>query len=1557
MRKLNQTFRAWCFQKLHLKTSLLLIIMCISSIAFAQVNTGGSATTSNHQKQVIGYITNWDAWKTTSAGVPGQGALTHLNIDYSKYTILNYSFFGVAKDGSLHSGDHRNKQIYQAGSVQEPKDLFFTDIYSSWDMHILFGEIDPIQHVNEDAKLRAEAQGFQVELNASTWTHPVWGLSGPLPIPLHKEGGAPGLLELAHQKGVKVMASIGGWSMCKHFPEMAADPVKRARFIEDCKKLIAVGFDGIDLDWEYPGPYAGMNFTGSEADYANFADLVQEIRNAIGPDKLITAAMAADPRKLEGQDWSRLTNTMDYFNMMTYDYNGGWSNKAGHNAPVYPYTDAEVSFFNWQSTLQKLVEHGVPKNKICFGAPFYGRGVITEGNADLNAKTVKRAENIQPDGPIQTAADYTNWKKEVYDGTPNHFFIKQKALGANSGWTRKWDNEAKVPYLVNGNFFLSYDDEESIAIKAQFINDNELAGTIIWTVYGDLEINGSATSFGTKLKRWSNVKSPLVNKMNEVFAGGGTGGNVAPVVSITSPANNSTFAQGAAITIKANASDSDGSVTKVEFYDGSTKLGEDTTAPYEYIFENATTGDHSLSAKATDNGGKSTTSVSVSVTVNVDTNNVAPTVSITSPADNATFDEGNAIAITANAADADGTVAKVEFYNGTTKLGEDTTSPYSFTISNAAVGTYSLTATATDDKGANTVSSLVSVTVNGDTTGGCDGIAAWSSSTTYFGGENVKYNNVQYKAKWWTLNQTPNTHTGDGQPWEEIGPCGGGGSNITPTVSITSPSNNSNFTEGATIVITADAADSDGTVTKVEFYNGTTKLGEDTTSPYEYSWQNVSAGSYSITAKATDNDNANTTSSAVSVSVTGGTNIPPTVSITSPNNSDTFTEGASITITANAADSDGTISKVEFYNGSTKLGEDISSPYSYVISNASVGDYSLTAKATDNGSASTTSSVVSITVNSDTGGGDCNGLPQYSAGTSYSLNQEVQNEGEKFKCNIPGWCSSSAAWAYAPGTGAHWQSAWSKTGDCGGGTGTAPVVNITSPSSGDTYTQGSSITINATATDDGTVTKVEFFNGSTKLGEDTSNPYSYTITNAQPGKYSLTAVATDDQNNQTTSSLVLISDGVTPPISGKILVGYWHNFDNGSTTPRLSEVSRDWDVICVAFAEPKAGSKSDMQFTPYSIYNGNTQAFIDDISTLQSRGQKVLISMGGANAHVELNTEAEKNEFISSMTTIINTYGFDGLDIDLEGNSVSLASGDSDFRNPTTPKLVNLINGVKAVRNNVGASRFTLSMAPETAFVQGGYANYTGIFGAYLPVIHNLRNEMDYIHVQHYNTGSMFGKDGKIYQPATADFHVAMAEMLITGFPVAQTGLTFPGLRADQVAIGLPAESRAAGSGYTSEAVVQQALDYLIKGTSYPNRQYTTDSTYPDFRGLMTWSINWDLANNSQFSTSHRAYFDGLSARSARASQQSDIGTVFPNPFSGNIVNVALDQNMSKSSSSYFRFQLFNTSGVEVYNYQEDKLQSGENTKSFDVGNLESGMYFYTISVSKNRTTGKLIVK
>ncbi len=189
------------------------------------------------------------------------------------------------------------------------------------------------------------------------------------------------------------------------------------------------------------------------------------------------------------------------------------------------------------------------------------------------------------------------------------------------------------------------------------------------------------------------------------------------------------------------------------------------------------------------------------------------------------------------------------------------------------------------------------------------------------------------------------------------------GGNNPPTVSITSPANGASFAAGSNIAIQANAADSDGTISKVEFFQGATKLGEDTTGPYSITWNNVSAGSYTLSARATDNGGAATTSSAVNITVTAPTNAPPTVSLTSPTNGATFTAPATVSLAATAQDTDGTITKVEFFQGATKLGEDTTSPYTLTWTNVPAGSYSLTAKATDNGGAVAISSAVSITVN------------------------------------------------------------------------------------------------------------------------------------------------------------------------------------------------------------------------------------------------------------------------------------------------------------------------------------------------------------------------------------------------------------------------------------------------------------------------------------------------------------------------------------------------------------------------------------------------------------------
>ncbi len=296
-------------------------------------------------------------------------------------------------------------------------------------------------------------------------------------------------------------------------------------------------------------------------------------------------------------------------------------------------------------------------------------------------------------------------------------------------------------------------------------------------------------------------------------------------------------------------------------------IGTDTSSPYSATIASIAAGSHVITARATDNSGNiATTTVSITASTNT---NTPPTVSITSPANGATFTAGSSISITAQASD-NGSVAKVEFFQGATKLGEDTSSPYSYSWTNAAAGTYSLTAKATDNEGAATTSAAVSVTVNGSTGGDCAGLPTWNATDVYTGSVQVQYNGVRYRARWWTQGENPATSGASGV-WENLGTCGGGNTNnVAPAVSLTSPTAGATFTAPASVAIAATASDSDGSVSKVEFFNGSTKLGEDTSSPYSYTWSSVAAGSYSITAKATDNLGATTTSAAVSVTVSGG---------------------------------------------------------------------------------------------------------------------------------------------------------------------------------------------------------------------------------------------------------------------------------------------------------------------------------------------------------------------------------------------------------------------------------------------------------------------------------------------------------------------------------------------------------------------------------------------------------------------------------------------------------------------------------------------------------------
>ncbi|WP_394824719.1 chitinase [Pendulispora albinea] len=401
----------------------------------------------------------------------------------------------------------------------------------------------------------------------------------------------------------------------------------------------------------------------------------------------------------------------------------------------------------------------------------------------------------------------------------------------------------------------------------------------------------------------------------------------------------------------------------------------------------------------------------------------------------------------------------------------------------------------------------------------------------------------------------------------------------------------------------------------------------------------------------------------------------------------------------------------------------------------------------------------------------------------------------------------------------------------------------------------------------GTVTGYRVYEGSTLRATVTGTSTTLSgLAACSTHSYAVTAFNDAGESPRTTEATGTTSGCVNPGLPKHALIGYLHaSFANGSGYIRMADVPADWDIINLAFGEPTSVTSGDIRFTrcPASeCPSVETDAeFTAAIRAKQAQGKKVLISIGGQNGQVQLTSAGARDKFVSSVSAIIDKYGLDGLDIDFEGHSLFLNSGDTDFRNPTTPVIVNLIAALRTLKARYGAS-FVLTMAPETFFVQVGYQFYGGSggsdnrTGSYLPVIHAMRNDLTVLHVQDYNSGPVMGLDNQYHNIGNADFHIAMTDMIKAGFPVANTGITFPGLRPEQIAFGLPAAT-SAGNGYTTPAAVQSALNCLARGQSCGG--YTLrGGTSPSIRGLMTWSINWDRFFNWEFQNSHGPFLDAL---------------------------------------------------------------------------------------------------
>lgn len=385
-------------------------------------------------REVVGYYPGWQWYDRNKLVKPS-------TIDYSKYTFLQYAFMNMDADGHL----------------------VITDPWG--DKNLLLGEIN-------------------------------WG-TAPAGYDSAFDLGNPdyhipntNLAYHAHLHDVKLLMSIGGWTLSTYFPGIASDPVKRATFASECAEICSLyDLDGVDIDWEYPTD----NTQG-----ANFTLLLEDIRAALnaaepqlGRELYLSAAVSAG-YNMEFIEWSEVSQILDMINLMSYDYYGTWDPLLNHNAPLFDPEQGTDNFSCDGSVQRLLTEYNVDPSKINMGIPFYGRTQLSAAAPVLF-------------GTGNGNADYAHFG--IDEGTPLYYNV----LLQQENFNVYWDATAQVPYMTSAenNSFVSYDDEASVEAKSQYIIDHNLRGAIIWEITGDYieTIPGSGIIAGT----------PLADVINEVF--------------------------------------------------------------------------------------------------------------------------------------------------------------------------------------------------------------------------------------------------------------------------------------------------------------------------------------------------------------------------------------------------------------------------------------------------------------------------------------------------------------------------------------------------------------------------------------------------------------------------------------------------------------------------------------------------------------------------------------------------------------------------------------------------------------------------------------------------------------------------------------------------------------------------------------------------------------------------------------------------------------------------------------------------------------------------------
>ena len=369
---------------------------------------------SSTSKTVIGYYASWQWYDRNKFADP-------INIPYSKYDRINYAFFQPDKQGNLFGTDE----------WADPQLLFGPYIYNE-------GEQTPSNY-------------------KCSW-------DGPNLTNCNHHDTSKGLIQLAHNANVQVMPSIGGWTLSDNFPQIAADPIKRNNFAQQCIELIiAYGFDGIDIDWEYPGY---VDHSGTPGDTVNFTLLLRAVRNKL--DELgnangkfygLTAALPCGPDKIDKIQVNEIKSILTEFNLMSYDLHGAWDALTGINAPMYDqgWMD-KTKRWSVHGCVNNYVDLGVPLSQMNIGLPFYGR-------------SYQKATGMKQ---FHGGVDDINYHLD--EGSPQYFNIVNELYRMKTYRHDKTQTQYAVFDDDQRGGLVSYDDARAICDKVEYANERGMHG-------------------------------------------------------------------------------------------------------------------------------------------------------------------------------------------------------------------------------------------------------------------------------------------------------------------------------------------------------------------------------------------------------------------------------------------------------------------------------------------------------------------------------------------------------------------------------------------------------------------------------------------------------------------------------------------------------------------------------------------------------------------------------------------------------------------------------------------------------------------------------------------------------------------------------------------------------------------------------------------------------------------------------------------------------------------------------------------------------------------------